>query len=121
MGRHDHRTDQRLSNWPGDPNFGTGQNQPGGWTYNILPFIEQQAVHDLGIGLAPSAAQKALLGKAAQVTIAAFSCPSRRTAVLYPLATWTCIHPTRGDIAPANASRGPTTRPMPVPIQRPRP
>ena len=61
-------------------------------------------MHDLGIGLAPSAARKALLGKAAQVTIAAFSCPSRRTAVLYPLATWTCNTSNPGGTAPANVA-----------------
>jgi type II secretory pathway pseudopilin PulG len=75
--------------WSGDPNYGTERNQPGGWTYNILPFIEQQPVHDLGIGLAPSA-NAALLGKAAQTTISVFACPTRRTAVLVPLANgWT--------------------------------
>jgi prepilin-type N-terminal cleavage/methylation domain-containing protein len=75
--------------WSGDPNFGTGQNQPGGWTYNILPFIEQQAVHDLGIGVAP-ANIKPYLGRAAQTTITLYSCPTRRSAVLYPLSNTTC-------------------------------
>ena len=28
------------SPWSGDPDRGTGQGQPGGWTYNILPFID---------------------------------------------------------------------------------
>jgi len=31
----------------GDPLLGAGRNQPGGWMYQILPFIEEQAVYDL--------------------------------------------------------------------------
>ena len=38
------------ANWVGDANYGTGRRQPGGWIYAILPFIEQQAVYDLGAG-----------------------------------------------------------------------
>ena len=75
--------------WSGDPNFGTGQTQPGGWTYNILPFIEQQPVHDMGIGMAP-AANKTLLGQAALTTITSFYCPTRRSAVVCPLSKTTC-------------------------------
>ena len=37
--------------WTGDADRGTGRHQPGGWIYNVLPFIEQQAMHDLGQGL----------------------------------------------------------------------
>ncbi len=48
-----------ANTWSGDPNYGTGQTQPGGWTYNILPFIEQQPVHDMGIVTAPSASGSA--------------------------------------------------------------
>lgn len=33
--------------WIGDADRGSGLNQPGGWIYNTLPFIEQQALHDL--------------------------------------------------------------------------
>lgn len=34
-------------NWVGDADRGFGQNQPGGWIYNILPYIEQSAKHDM--------------------------------------------------------------------------
>ena len=78
-----------ANTWSGDPNYGTGQTQPGGWTYNILPFMDQQPLHDMGIGMAPSA-NKALLGQAALTTIASFYCPTRRTAVVCPLSSMTC-------------------------------
>ena len=31
----------------GDPDRGFDRRQPGGWIYNILPYIEQAQVHDL--------------------------------------------------------------------------
>ena len=33
--------------WWGDPDRGYGANQPGGWAYSILPFLEEKAIHDL--------------------------------------------------------------------------
>ena len=36
--------------WTGDADQGTDRRQPGGWIYNVLPFIEQPAMHDLGAG-----------------------------------------------------------------------
>src|SRR5262245_44199955 len=36
--------------WIGDPDRG-GIDQPGGWFYSILPFIEQQQLADIGRGL----------------------------------------------------------------------
>jgi prepilin-type processing-associated H-X9-DG protein len=34
-------------NWVGDADRGYGLDQPGGWQYNILPFMEENARHDL--------------------------------------------------------------------------
>ena len=38
--------------WVGDPASGFGKNQPGGFFYNCLPYLEQQALHDLSLGTA---------------------------------------------------------------------
>ena len=69
--------------WVGDPDHGFGPGQPGGWMYDVLPFIEQQAMHDLGLGGTP--AEKALAAERLQTTpLQVFYCPSRRQAKLYP-------------------------------------
>src|SRR5437868_13999372 len=34
--------------WAGDPNQGFDKRQPGGWAYNMLPFIEEGSIHDIG-------------------------------------------------------------------------
>ena len=36
--------------WVGDPDLGDSWQQPGGWMYNLLPYMEQQALHDLQAG-----------------------------------------------------------------------
>ncbi len=71
--------------YTGDPNRGYGPDQPGSWYYNILPYIEEQTVRDLGKGMAHNSAQfQQATTQASQTPIATFHCPSRRTAKLYP-------------------------------------
>src|SRR5215471_3702209 len=36
--------------WVGDPDLGFGIDQPGGWTFNILPYCEQKAIYDIAAG-----------------------------------------------------------------------
>ncbi|MCA9271065.1 MAG: DUF1559 domain-containing protein [Planctomycetales bacterium] len=67
----------------GDPDRGRGVDQCGGWAYNILPFIEQQPLHDAGKGLTGTA-KKDALGLMAQSPLSVFYCPSRRQAKAYP-------------------------------------
>lgn len=71
--------------WTGHPNQGYGKSQPGGWCYNILPYIEQGTLRTLGSGLdeqAPEFSEAILESNAAAISL--YYCPSRRPAVAYP-------------------------------------
>lgn len=71
--------------WLGDPDRGMGRKQTGGWIYNVLPFIEQQAVHDLQKGKTSSTTptRDQAGGQLQETPIETFNCPSRRRAALY--------------------------------------
>ena len=60
----------------GDPEKGNGKDQTGGWHYNILPYIDQGNLHDLGLG--KSDAERRETGKQIMGTVVPlFHCPSR--------------------------------------------
>lgn len=67
----------------GDPTKGFGLSQPGGWHYNILPFIEQTSLHDLGINESTDPLRRAAGKLICGVVIKTFICPSRGNAVPY--------------------------------------
>lgn len=70
--------------WVGDPDLGNDWRQPGGWLYNILPYMEQQPLHDLGAGKGlETPAKKDANTQRIQAVVPAFYCPSRRQATLY--------------------------------------
>jgi prepilin-type N-terminal cleavage/methylation domain-containing protein/prepilin-type processing-associated H-X9-DG protein len=69
--------------WTGDPDRGFDRRQPGGWTYNILPYIEQQALHDLGAH-SDAATKSAKATIMSTTPLSGFYCLSRRPATLYP-------------------------------------
>jgi len=69
--------------WTGDPDRGFGAKQPGGWIYDLLPYIEMENLHELGKGLGESEKRRALAEQKA-TPVALFICPSRRRAIAYP-------------------------------------
>jgi prepilin-type N-terminal cleavage/methylation domain-containing protein len=70
-------------NWVGDPDAGFDKHQPGGWVYNILPYIEQPDIHALGAHMPD--AQKMEMGKERlEKHIKQFYCPTRRQPQLLP-------------------------------------
>jgi hypothetical protein len=69
--------------WIGDPDAGTAKNQPGGWIYNILPFVESANLYAMGKGM-PAATKQTLLGQATQVPLPVFHCPTRAAPLLGP-------------------------------------
>ncbi len=69
--------------WCGDPDRGFDRRQPAGWTYNVLPYIEQQAMHDLGAGMTVANKKTAFTTRNA-TPIATLYCPTRRQAAVYP-------------------------------------
>jgi prepilin-type N-terminal cleavage/methylation domain-containing protein/prepilin-type processing-associated H-X9-DG protein len=72
--------------WTGDADRGADWRQPGGWLYNILPHIEQQPLHDLGLGSGPwnSTDRRTAHTQRLGAALGVFYCPSRRPAILYP-------------------------------------
>ena len=72
--------------WVGDADRGFGAEQPGGWLYTILPFIEQESLF-----LLPKDGNKDKLldiqvtnaAILTQTPVSVFYCPSRRAAEAY--------------------------------------
>ncbi|MDZ7617876.1 MAG: DUF1559 domain-containing protein [Patescibacteria group bacterium] len=74
--------------WAGEPERGFNHEQPGGWHYNILPYLEQHALHQLGTGLTGEA-KKTAIAQRLQSPVPIFNCPSRRRSQAFP-----CPHST---------------------------
>jgi prepilin-type N-terminal cleavage/methylation domain-containing protein/prepilin-type processing-associated H-X9-DG protein len=77
--------------WVGDPDRGFGKKQPGGWAFSVLPYMEQQPLHDLGADgqpdeWPPSATKLAGITLCQQTPLSVMNCPSRRSALVYGMA-----------------------------------
>ena len=81
-------------NWGGDSDRGFSKKQPGGWHYNILPYMDQVALHDQGAMGSPdptnngapvtASSQTQVLMLTQQTPVALFNCPHRRRCLAYP-------------------------------------
>jgi hypothetical protein len=71
--------------WVGCPDMGAGEKQPGNWTYQLLPFIEESARRGVGRGFkCGDPAARAPMGQMVATPVTIFYCPSRRPAQAYP-------------------------------------
>ena len=73
--------------WVGDPDRGTGAGQPAGWVYVSLPYVEQEALHQLGSDGEPdnwTAGQLAASARRIGTPLSIFNCPTRRRPIVYP-------------------------------------
>lgn len=70
-------------NGPFDPNRGFGSKQPGGWHYNILPFIGEEILRELGKGQSGTQLSNARK-KVVETFVTTFICPTRGQAELIP-------------------------------------
>jgi prepilin-type N-terminal cleavage/methylation domain-containing protein len=75
--------------WQPHPDRGTGLNQPGGWIYPLLPYMEEQPLYNMWSGVGKNNETSATLLAAnkarAQTLMSGWNCPSRRPLALNTL------------------------------------
>lgn len=69
--------------WVGDPGRGVGRDQPGGWIYQLLPFLENSQSAESMQGLTDSV-KRDRLGQLCQQPVTVFQCPSRPSPAVSP-------------------------------------
>ncbi len=79
--------------WVGDPDQGFGKEQPGGWLFTVLPYIELENLFNMGSTGSFNqwpipASKKALMAQRNEVPVAAFHCPTRRPPLATPNERW---------------------------------
>lgn len=70
--------------WIGDPNRGYGMDQPGGWAYAVLAYVEGNSLHDVGSGVTDPTELADLLVSMVATPVPTFNCPSRRPSIAFP-------------------------------------
>lgn len=77
--------------WVGDPDRGFSKDQPGGWSFNILPYIEEGALHQRGSDGDPKTVtprvQMVGASSVVQSPITIINCTTRRAARTFPMTT----------------------------------
>jgi prepilin-type processing-associated H-X9-DG protein len=74
--------------WVGVPSKGYNNDQPGGWCYNMLNYIEQTALRKLGSGKTGAAFQDEMT-LLITTPVPMFNCPTRRNGGPWPSYTYT--------------------------------
>jgi prepilin-type N-terminal cleavage/methylation domain-containing protein len=67
--------------WVGNPDWGTGRHQPGGWVFNLLPYMEQRQTYMMQVGLKGPARTNAA-EQMIRTCISYMNCPTRRPSQL---------------------------------------
>lgn len=70
--------------WLGDPDRGVGSQQPGGWIYQLLPYLDVHSLADLGRRL-DGQEKQTQLASLASVPVSIFRCPTRPSIGLVPM------------------------------------
>ncbi|MHB1033879.1 MAG: DUF1559 domain-containing protein [Pirellulales bacterium] len=71
--------------WVGDPDRGAGKKQPAGWAFNVLPYMGQQTLYDMGAGL-PNPQKYAAAKAMIETPMEMYNCPSRRRVTKFGIA-----------------------------------
>ena len=90
--------------WVGDPDRDFGGRQPGGWAFCILPYIEQQALFDLGSGASDAEKKATFLPQRMSTSLSILYCPTRRSPLVYPRYIGWANDPINAN-APSNVGR----------------
>lgn len=78
--------------WVGIPDRGVGPQQPGGWIYSILPYLDRSDLAELGRD-ATGTARDELIAAMLRTPLSVLHCPSRRLPLPYPLVYDYARHP----------------------------
>ncbi|HVA48939.1 MAG TPA: DUF1559 domain-containing protein [Pirellulales bacterium] len=70
--------------WVGDPDRGTGVDQPGGWAFNLLPYLERNDLGRMGAGITDEQKKKAAVTAILSIPLDVFNCPTRRPLEISP-------------------------------------
>ena len=82
--------------WIGYPEYGFGRKQPGGWLYSILPYLDQERLHNYNHLANNSAAyneenSQQSVKDLVESPLKVCNCPTRRPSQAYPVRTSSTI------------------------------
>jgi len=72
--------------WLGMPERSNDSSQPGGWSFGVLPYIEEMGVRNT-VANVPAGGMSAAYSKLVNASLPTFACPSRRSSRPLPLTT----------------------------------